>query len=76
MSMRVGAESVECSSWSSGAAYAALAGALGGALQVLAPRCPRLRAALSLSDNPPVEFKLPEKPKKLQRVCNINYNLF
>ncbi|KAJ8733033.1 hypothetical protein PYW07_015632 [Mythimna separata] len=62
-SAHIGTETAEWSSWSGGAAYAALAGALGGALQVLAPHCPSLRAALQLSTEVPVE----EKPNKLQR---------
>ncbi|KAJ8731744.1 hypothetical protein PYW08_014474 [Mythimna loreyi] len=62
-SAHIGTETAAWSSWSGGATYAALAAALGGALQVLAPHCPRLRAVLQLSAEVPME----EKPEKLQR---------
>ncbi|KAJ8733035.1 hypothetical protein PYW07_015634 [Mythimna separata] len=75
-SVHIGRETAEWSSWSGGAAYAALATALGGALPVLAPHYPRLRAALQLSEEPPEVEAVPQdepkklkqdKPKKLQR---------
>ncbi|KAJ8733034.1 hypothetical protein PYW07_015633 [Mythimna separata] len=62
-SAHIGTETAEWSTWSGGATYTALATALGPGLQVLAPHCPSLRAALQLSTEVPVE----EKPKKLQR---------
>ncbi|KAJ8731743.1 hypothetical protein PYW08_014473 [Mythimna loreyi] len=63
-SAHIGKETAEWSSWSGGATYTALAAALGPGLQVLAPHCPSLRAALQLPEEVPVE----EKPKKLQRL--------
>ena len=82
-SAHIGGTRAAWSSWSGGAVYAALAGALGGALQVLAPHCSLLRAALALSDedtdNTPEDTDLQEsyrKNKKLQRVsANVNCNL-
>lgn len=68
MSVRVGTETAAWSSWAGGAAYGALAAALGGALQALAPRCLRLRAALQLSDVLPVDTGPQQKLNKLQRV--------
>ncbi|KAJ8733029.1 hypothetical protein PYW07_015628 [Mythimna separata] len=72
MSVRVGTETASWSSWAGGAAYAALAGALGGALQALAPRSMRLRAALQLSDVPPIETGPQQKLNKLQRHLQNN----
>ncbi|XP_047020068.1 interferon-related developmental regulator 2 isoform X1 [Helicoverpa zea] len=66
MSVRVGSETARWESWGGGAAYAALAAALGGALQALAPRCSRLRAALALAPAP-LAAAPARKPNKLQR---------
>ncbi|KAJ8731746.1 hypothetical protein PYW08_014476 [Mythimna loreyi] len=66
-SAHIGTESAVWSSWSGGVAYAALAGALGGALQVLAPLGARLRAALQLPVKAPEEVVPQEKLTKLQR---------
>ncbi|KAJ8733032.1 hypothetical protein PYW07_015631 [Mythimna separata] len=62
-SAHIGTETAAWSTWAGGATYTALATALGGALQVLAPHCPSLRAALQLSTEVPEE----EKTEKLQR---------
>ncbi|KAJ8733031.1 hypothetical protein PYW07_015630 [Mythimna separata] len=66
-SAHIGTETAEWSSWSGGAAYAALAGALGGALQVLAPLGARLREALQLTKWAPEKVAPQEKLNKLQR---------
>lgn len=71
MSVRVGVETASWSSWSGAASYGALAAALGGALQALAPRSLVLRAALGLSDVLPQPMQLAHKQSKLERVCNI-----
>ncbi|XP_075970953.1 interferon-related developmental regulator 1 isoform X2 [Anticarsia gemmatalis] len=72
MSVRVGIETASWSSWSGCASYALLAAALGGALQTLATRSPRLRAALQLPDLPPLGNKPALKLNKLQRHLQNN----
>ncbi|CAH0626851.1 unnamed protein product [Chrysodeixis includens] len=72
VSVRVGAETAAWESWCGGAAYGALAAALGGALQVLAPRDLRLRAALALADPLPAHHGPQAKLNKLQRHLQNN----
>ncbi|KAF9800528.1 hypothetical protein SFRURICE_005204 [Spodoptera frugiperda] len=72
MSVRVGVETASWSSWSGAASYGALAAALGGALQALAPRSLVLRAALGLSDVLPQPMQLAHKQSKLERHLQNN----
>ncbi|CAH0700213.1 unnamed protein product [Spodoptera exigua] len=72
MSVRVGVETASWSSWSGAASYGALAAALGGALQALAPRHLRLRAALGLDDVPPQPLPPTHKQTKLERHLQNN----
>lgn len=72
MSVRVGIETAEWSSWAGAAAYAALAASLGGAMQALATRVSRLRATLGLPELPPLDNKPLQKLNKLQRHLQNN----
>ncbi|CAB3242866.1 unnamed protein product [Arctia plantaginis] len=72
-SVRVGSETAAWESWCGAAAYGALAAALGGALQPLALRSARLRAALALADAPPADLlQRTHKLNKLQRHLQNN----
>ncbi|KAL0891829.1 hypothetical protein ABMA27_015093 [Loxostege sticticalis] len=66
LAVRVGPECIWCTTWASRAAYAALAGALGGGLSTLAPHVPALRHALGLSQALPTAVPQ-QKLNKLQR---------
>ncbi|XP_022816060.1 interferon-related developmental regulator 1 isoform X2 [Spodoptera litura] len=72
MSVRLGVETASWSSWAGVASYGALAAALGGALQALAPRSPALRAALGLSDVLPQPMQLTLNQTKLERHLQNN----
>ncbi|CAK1552796.1 unnamed protein product [Leptosia nina] len=68
--VRIGTECVSCDTWSTRATYTALAASLGAGLQSLALHSSRLRAALQLSADVPLE--IPQRPgadkrTKLQR---------
>ncbi|KPJ01641.1 PREDICTED: interferon-related developmental regulator 1 [Papilio xuthus] len=71
LSVRVGSEAVVCDTWGARAAYAALAGALGGGLRALAPHCAPLRHALALPASPPLAPP-PTRQDKLQRHLQNN----
>ncbi|CAH1644579.1 unnamed protein product [Spodoptera littoralis] len=72
MSVRLGVETASWSSWAGVASYGALAAALGGALQTLAPRSLALRAALGLSDVLPQPMQLTLNQTKLERHLQNN----